>query len=171
MTTIIVCPLSHVRAVADERRPSHMITLLDPDEHVDTPPGLDPDRHLRLAVYDICEPAGGMIAPERAHVVQILDFGRGWDGQAPLLVHCWAGISRSTATAFMLACQLNPHAAEWDIAWRLRLAALHAYPNRKLVQLADQALERDGKMIAAVEAIGDNGFAVMGRPFDLPARF
>jgi predicted protein tyrosine phosphatase len=148
-----------------------MITLLDPDHLIDTPAGLKPHQHLRLAVYDISEPIEHMTPPEERHVQQILDFGRRWDEQAPLLVHCWAGISRSTATAFMLACERNPHASEHDIALRLRLAAPHALPNRKLVQLADDVLGRRGRMIDAVEAIGGNGFVPMGRAFDLPARF
>jgi predicted protein tyrosine phosphatase len=87
-------------------------------------------------------------------VLQILRFGRGWDERPPLLAHCFAGVSRSSATA-----------------WRLRRAAPHADPNRRLVQLADDVLERQGRMVDAVETIGDNGFVAMGRPFDLPARF
>ena len=169
--TIIVCPLSHVPAVIDERRPSHLITLLDPEQLIETPAGVEPDRHLRLAVYDICEPREHMTPPDAAHVHRILEFGRDWDAQAPMLIHCWAGISRSTATAFMLACARNPHADEEDIAWRLRRAAPHAYPNRQLVRLADEALGRGGRMTAAVEAIGDNGMVPMGQPFDLPSRF
>ncbi|HEY5410772.1 MAG TPA: hypothetical protein VIJ94_08590 [Caulobacteraceae bacterium] len=101
----------------------------------------------------------------------ILAFGRAWDGSKPLLVHCWARISRSTATAFMLACARNPQAGELDIARRLREAAPHAHPNRRLVQLADQALGRRGRLIRAIETIGDGNFATMGQPFELPARF
>jgi predicted protein tyrosine phosphatase len=169
--TIIVSPLSQIHDVIRARRPSHMITLLDPELLIDTPEGLRPDRHLRLAVYDISEPFEHMTPPHERHVHQILEFGRDWDERAPLLVHCWAGISRSTATAFMLACERNPHASEHDIAFRLRRAAPHALPNKRLVQLADEVLGREGRMIAAVEAIGGNGYVPMGRTFDLPARF
>jgi predicted protein tyrosine phosphatase len=168
---MIICPLSHIEEVVAEHRPSHMITLLDPDYPIDTPKGLSPDRHLKLGVWDICVPQEGMTPPAEGHVQQILAFGRDWPAEAPLLVHCWAGISRSTATAFMLACQRNPQAPELEIAWRLRIAAPHAYPNRQLVRLADAALARNGRMVEAVEAIGDNGLASMGRPFELPARF
>ncbi len=168
---ILVTPLSEIAAAIAEHRPSHMITLLDPDYLIDTPEGIAADRHLKLGIWDISNPAEGMSLAEPAHVERILDFGRGWDGAQPLLVHCWAGISRSTATAFMLACERNPQASEHDIARALRAAAPHAYPNRRLVRLADDALGRRGRMVEAVEAIGANNYAVMGRAFELPARF
>jgi predicted protein tyrosine phosphatase len=169
--TIIVSPLSQIRELILARRPSHLITLLDPEVLIDTPEGVEPDRHLRLAVYDVNEAVEHMTPPQERHVHQILEFARSWDERAPLLVHCWAGISRSTATAYMLACERNPHASEHDIAHRLRSAAPHALPNRRLVQLADEMLGREGRMIAAVEAIGGNGFVPMGRAFDLPTRY
>ena len=66
---------------------------------IDTPAGITPERHLRLGVNDIAEPIDGMVAPDESLVVQLLAFGRTWDESAPMLVHCWAGISRSTAGA------------------------------------------------------------------------
>ena len=171
--TIIVCPLRHVPEVAAARRPSHLISLLDPIyiETVPTPPDLPGHRHLRLAVDDISEPAPGMTAPEEHHVIRILDFGRDWDETRPLLVHCWAGISRSTAAAFILACERNPHAPERDIALRLRSVSSTASPNRLLVAQADDLLGRRGRMVDAAGAMGPHTFGFEGEPFDLPARF
>ena len=168
---ILVCPLSDIEAVIAEHRPSHMITLLDPEHVIPTPASLRKDRHLQLGVWDIARPAEGMTLAGPAQVDRILAFGQGWEGVRPLLVHCWAGISRSTAAAFMLACARNPQTSEIDIAWRLRRAAPHASPNRRLVELADEVMGREGRMIQAVEAIGGNGQAVMGRLFELPPRF
>jgi predicted protein tyrosine phosphatase len=170
--TIIVSPLSQIQAVIRARRPSHMITLLDPEHVIETPAGLQPERHLRLGVYDICMPYEHMTPPDERHVLDILEFGRGWtDESSPLLVHCFAGISRSTATAFMLACERNPHVAERDIALRLRRASSTAYPNRRMVALADDLLGRSGRMVDAVEAMGPNQTGWEGTPFDLPARY
>ncbi len=169
--TIIVSPLSRIHEVIASRRPSHLITLLDPNHQLDTPEGLQPDRHLKLGVNDISDAADGLVRPEEEHVLQILQFGRGWDETAPMLVHCWAGISRSTATAFILACERNPHAPEREIAWRLRQAASHAWPNRRLVALADDLLGREGRMVDAIGEIGPNNLELEGRPFDLPVRY
>ena len=65
---------------------------------------------------DITEPMDGYVAPSEAHVEQVLNFVRGWDRSAPLVIHCYAGISRSTASAFAAACALNPHRDEIEIA-------------------------------------------------------
>ena len=71
-----------------------------------------------------------------------------------MVIHCWAGISRSTAAALISLCALNPRCAEHLIARRLREASPTAYPNRLMIRLADAALGRKGRMVAAVEAIG-----------------
>ena len=97
--TIIVCGLGDVAATLAARRPSHMVTLLDPATMIATPGGLQAERHLKLAVNDIAEPAEGLVLPSEEVVRQLLEFGRGWDEAAPMLIHCWAGSSRSTPTA------------------------------------------------------------------------
>jgi len=171
--TIIVSPLIYVDAVMRARRPSHLISLLDPDHigTIATPGDLSTERHLRLGVSDICDPIEGLVMPEEQHVLQILAFGRDWDETSPMLVHCWAGVSRSTATAFILACERNPETPETEIAWRMRRSAGHACPNRRIVWLADDLLGRGGRMVDAVEAIGGGEAYIEGVPFDLPARY
>ena len=84
----------------------------------------------------------------------LLDFVRGWDRKAPLVVHCYMGISRSTASAFASVCALNPHRDETSIAQALRRASPTATPNIRIVSLADKLLGRKGRMIAAIENIG-----------------
>ena len=73
------------------------------------------DDHLRLFFNDIAAPAEGLIHPMPEHVVQILSFGSRWPRSAPLVVHCWAGISRSTAAAYMVACALAHARSEGSI--------------------------------------------------------
>lgn len=167
---LIVCGLAPLTEVIAARRPSHVITLLDPATLIETPRGIAPERHLRLGVNDICEAIEGMTPPDETTISRVLEFGRGWDETAPMVVHCWAGISRSTAAAFALACERSPEVGELEIARMMRAAAPHAYPNRRIVALADDMLGRGGRMVDAVEAIGDNGWVSSGVPFDLPVR-
>lgn len=167
---MIVCGLADIPAVIAERRPSHLITLLDPATMIETPEGFTPERHLRLGVNDIAAPMEGMTAPDEALVGQLMTFGDSWDASAPMLIHCWAGISRSTASAFAIACARNPQASEIAIARAMRSAAPHAYPNRRIVALADDWLGRQGRMVDAVEAIGGSGYVSLGTPFELAAR-
>lgn len=167
--TLIVCALSEVERIIAARRPSHLITLLDPASMIVTPAGLAAERHLRVGVNDIAEPMEGLIAPCERVVSDLIAFACDWDECAPMLIHCWAGISRSTAAAFAIACERSAPGKEADIARAMREAAPHAYPNRRIVALADAMLGRRGRMIAAVESIGMGEFAV-GFPFDLAAR-
>jgi predicted protein tyrosine phosphatase len=169
--TLIICALSQIHDVITSRRPSHMVTLLSPAEMIDTPKGLSPDRHLRIKVNDIAEDMPGLVAPDEAMVTRIVKFGAGWAADAPMLVHCWAGISRSTATAFILACERNPDVNEAVVAKALRAASRYATPNRRFVALADDLLGRKGRMVDAVAAIGQGEVTLESHTFDLPVRY
>ena len=116
---------------------------------------------------DITEVLDGFVAPGEHHVAQILAFVRGWDRSAPLVVHCYAGISRSTAGAFVAACALNPHRDEQQIAWDIRRASRTAQPNVAIVSIADRLLKRGGRMVRAIETIGPGHLATEGEPFRL----
>lgn len=164
--TLIVSPLRDVDTVVRFRRPSHLITLLDPHLMADAP-RFFPDRHLKLAVDDVWEPTAGRVLPSADLVDRILDFGRTWDAGSPLLVHCFAGVSRSTATAFILACEHNPDRAEADIAQALRKASSAATPNPLMIELADDMMGRKGRMVDAIAGIGKGVYSYPGSPFEL----
>jgi predicted protein tyrosine phosphatase len=166
---IYVAPLSLVQTTVAEANVSHLVTLINGETPIVTPPSIVPDRHLRLAMNDICEPQPGLVLPCEDHVSHLVRFAREWDRQAPLLIHCWAGISRSTAAAFISLCALNPAGSELELARTLRRASPTAYPNRLLVALADEILSRQGRMIAAVEDIGRGRIADEAEVFSLPA--
>jgi predicted protein tyrosine phosphatase len=167
--TIYVAPLSLVETTAAGARVSHLVTLINGETLISTPPGIGPDRPLKLAMNDICEPQPGLVVPCEEHVADLVRFSLAWDRQAPLLIHCWAGISRSTAAAFISLCALNPDVEELEVAQALRRASPTAYPNRRLVALADEALSRRGRMMAAVEHIGRGRIAEEAEVFALPA--
>jgi predicted protein tyrosine phosphatase len=82
-------------------------------------------------------------------------------------VHCYAGISRSTAAAFVTACALSPARTELQIAQELRQRSHTASPNRRIVSIADTLLGRSGRMVDAIDAIGPGAAAVEGIPFRL----
>jgi predicted protein tyrosine phosphatase len=171
--TIIVCPLSHAPGIARERRPSHVVSLLDP-ESLFPSLGYGCDRHLRIEVHDINAEAEGLDACCGLRMRRILDFVGDWDRSDPILIHCYAGISRSTATAYITACLHNPSADEEEIALALRAASPSAWPNKRFVALADAELARNGRMSRAIEAIGDgHDWRDIGEaaPFMLRARF
>jgi predicted protein tyrosine phosphatase len=171
--TIYVCPLSRAPHLAREQKVSHVVSLLDPG----TPfPVIDDigERHLCIEVHDIEEEMEGLDPLCGARVKRMLEFVSGWDRTAPILIHCYAGISRSTATAFITACAHNIDVDEEAIALALREASPSASPNRRFVAMADAELGRSGRMSRAIEKIGrgaswfDIGEAA---PFSIPSRF
>ncbi len=164
---IHVCSLARLRETVDGTGARHIISLIGDEATIDRPISVDPENHLWLRLHDISEPLDGYILPEEQHVLDLLTFVRGWDRRAPLVVHCYAGISRSTASAFTAVCALNPHRDEQIIAQALRRASPTATPNIRIVSLADRLLGRDGRMIAAIETIGRGAMAIEGTPFRL----
>ena len=82
-----------------------------------------------------------------------------------MLIHCWFGVSRSTAASFIAACLLRPDIDEMEHAEQLRRIAPFATPNALMVTLADKAMERQGKMVQAIKAIGRGAECSEGTPY------
>jgi predicted protein tyrosine phosphatase len=154
MPGILVTPLSSLEDAIESHRPSHIVTLLSPEHMIETPPGFAPERHLKLGVNDVSHPEAGENPPGRDHVDRLLAFSRDWDASQPLLIHCWAGISRSMAAAYAVLCDRFGPGREVEIALAIRKRAGHANPNLLLVGHADAALGRGGRMVEALKAMG-----------------
>jgi predicted protein tyrosine phosphatase len=164
---VVVCPLADVGDCIAAEAPARLISLFAPEGP--DPPTWTGGPHLLLRVHDIAEPQPGLIAPDAGLIDRLLAFAADWEEEAPLLIHCWFGISRSTAAAFIVLCAADPARPEREIALALRRAAPEATPNRLMVALADARLGRDGRMTEAIAAIGPGRFAPSGRPFSLQA--
>lgn len=164
---IIVCPLNKAEALATEHGARHAVSLLAPGTEYPVFTDMDAGRHLKLTFHDIVEPLDGHSPPTSADAEQLVAFLSGWDREAPLLIHCWAGISRSTAAAYTAMCLLQPEADEEDLAWDLRKASPSATPNGLIVSLADGLLGREGRMVHAITQIGRGADAFEGEPFFL----
>jgi predicted protein tyrosine phosphatase len=164
---IHVCSLARLHDTVRETGARHVVTLIKDISLVRRPGEIEVGNHLLLDMDDINEHIDGYVMPGEQHVDDMLRFVRRWDRKAPLVVHCYAGISRSTAGAFVAVCALNPHRDERQIARALRLASPTAYPNVRIVQLADRMLERNGRMVRAIEGIGRGEMAHAAVPFRL----
>jgi predicted protein tyrosine phosphatase len=151
---IFVCPLSRVAELVALHRPARVISLLDPDTVF---PELGPsyaDRHLRLRFHDITLPRENYTMPQAEHVAELLGFVATCDPAHSVLIHCYAGISRSTAAAYIASCAARPDADEHALAVTLRQTAPLSRPNGALVALADSILGRGGRMNAGIEITG-----------------
>ena len=162
---IHVCSLAALPDTVRATGASHILTVMANVDQVQRPASVLEANHLRVQVDDITEQMDGFVAPSEAHIEKVLNFVRGWDRGAPMVVHCYAGISRSTASAFAAACALNPHREEIAIARQIRAASPIAAPNRLIVSLADKVLGREGRMLRALDEMGPGSMMVEGRPF------
>jgi len=122
---------------------------------------------LQLTFHDIAGPQPGLQPVTAADVERLLGFAESWPATAPLLIQCWAGVSRSPAAAYAVGCAIRGAGEEAALAAALRRAAPFATPNRRLIALADAALGRDGRMIAAIAAIGRGAETSTGATFSL----
>ena len=173
--------ISSLRDVHDahaQSNPAKVVSLLSPGSDFPSFEGYATDKHIRVEVNDILEDMGERPAPGENHVETLVSFLKAWAPDDPLLVHCWAGMSRSTATALIAACLHNPDADEAVIGDALAAASPTAFPNTRIVAIADEMLGRSGRMARAAEKIraDENRIAkiyetVEARPFFIPARF
>jgi predicted protein tyrosine phosphatase len=164
---IIVGSLRQVDALIERHMPSHVITLLAPGSEVPLCATIPPHKRLTLLFHDLAAPMPPLSSPDQGTIQQLLDFAAGWDERAPLLVHCWAGVSRSPAAAFILACARSTPGQEHAIAQRLRRASPFATPNALMIALADAALAREGRMIEAIKQISRGADCGEGVSFTL----
>jgi predicted protein tyrosine phosphatase len=134
---------------------SHLLSILDPEhpELADFEPSTA-RRRLILRFHDVIVPTPGSVSPEPTHVEAILEFGRKLPDADPahLLVHCHAGVSRSTAAMTALLAQAHPDVAEADILEHVRSIRPQTWPNSLMIAFADRLLGRGGRLLAALPA-------------------
>lgn len=135
---------------------THVLSILDPDHPEPSDfAAYGPHKRLTLRFDDIISQDQGDALPERHHIEALLEFGKGLAGSIGdplehLLVHCHAGISRSTASMAILLAEARPEADEDSIFAHIREIRAQAWPNSRMVGMADDLLGRDGKLVAAL---------------------
>jgi predicted protein tyrosine phosphatase len=168
MPVVHVCPLSQILPTVTAAGASHLVSVINDGTLVTRPESIAPENHLFLGMNDIVEPMDGYVLPAEEHVSELIAFIGRWDQSRPIVVHCFAGISRSTAAAFITLCVTRPARDEREMARALRQASPLATPNARLIAVADHLLGRNGRMVAAIEEIGRGDAAVENVPFALP---
>lgn len=166
MSKIHVCPLSDLDATLASSGARHMVSLMGPGKASTRPEKIN-GRFLAMEFHDIGEPREGLSPPTSEHIEQLLQFFDAWDGQSDMLVHCWMGVSRSTAAAAIALAQHNPAGDMDQLAQRLRKASPIATPNPLMISIADDLLQLNGRLRAAIAAIGRGAEASQGQPFAL----
>jgi predicted protein tyrosine phosphatase len=137
---------------------SHVLSILDPDWPVPEAFGAFGEHaKLELRFHDVIEPFPGIEPPRVEHVARLLEFGRDLIAEprpgAHLLVHCHAGVSRSTASMALILAQALPRVpGEAVLAEVLRIRP-QAWPNLRILEIGDALLSRGGALVAAVRGV------------------
>ena len=113
------------------------------------PKGYDnAERKVRFLIADVNTEEGATEEDVRG-IIELAEQLRSESGT--LLIHCEAGVSRSTATALIIyACWLGP-GREDEAMERVVTQRPFAIPNRRIVALADDLLALDGRLLQARE--------------------
>jgi predicted protein tyrosine phosphatase len=154
---ITVCGLEELAGHA-ERQVSHVLSILDPEQPEPEAFGAYGEHaRLELKFHDVIQETPGVKAPQPEHVAQILAFGRDILSSPAnprhLLVHCHAGISRSTGSMTLLLAQAQPQLSASEILAQVVHIRPKAWPNIRILELGEQQLNRPGEFTGAVGAV------------------
>ena len=136
-------------------RITHVLSILDPGwPEPELLSGFGIDRRLRLRFHDVIESQPGWIAPERWDVELLLAFSRdlSTSQETHLLVHCHAGVSRSTAAATLVIAQTCPDRPAEEVLREVARLRPRAWPNLRILELGDEILVRHGEIVEAARA-------------------
>ena len=134
---------------------THVLSILDPGwPEPDSLSRFDINRRLRLRFHDVIESQPGWIAPERWDVELLLAFSRDLAAskEAHLLVHCHAGVSRSTAAATLVMAQTCPDRPAAEVLQEVVRLRPRAWPNLRILEFGDEILGRHGEIVEAARA-------------------
>jgi predicted protein tyrosine phosphatase len=138
---------------------SHVLSILDPDWPVPEAFGAFGEHaKLDLRFHDVIDEQGAdIIAPRQNHVTDLLAFGRTVleepQAHAHLLVHCHAGVSRSTAAMTLILAQALPDIPAARIFEEVLNVRPQAWPNLRILEIGDAQLNRCGELVAGVAGI------------------
>jgi predicted protein tyrosine phosphatase len=162
---VAVCPLSKLNETLASSGAKRVISLLSSDTQIELPEGISKKDHLILRFNDIVEPKAGLVSPSEQHVLELVKFAQEWDWATPLLIHCWAGISRSPAAAAVVALALTPAREDQELAFTMRGLSGSITPNIMMINIADRLLNRGNRFTQAFRSIGRGEDAFEGNPF------
>ena len=137
--SIHICSLSAAREI-DHSIYDGIITIEDSFE--EDPLRIDPNicPQLVLCFDDISRPVDDYILPEKKHIQKALKFADNIDGGS-LLIHCFAGVSRSSGIALAIIAQGLGIGKEKKAVKELQRINPCCMPNKLVVWLADEVLE------------------------------
>lgn len=133
--------LSEANEMKKQGIPDKIVSLVDPA----AARNLEPDsNHLVIPMHDIDQPMTGWIYPTEDHVREVLEFAKSIKEDDNVLVHCHAGVSRSTAMAIGILIDRGMTAKEAvEYVFEIRDCA---WPNSLIIEILDKELNQNGEL-------------------------
>lgn len=139
------------------RGATHVVTLLHSRERnqLFLPSKFNRENWLFLDMDDVISEKAEA-APKKEQVERLLEWTNKLPSDAHLVIHCYAGVSRSTAAALAVKVQeLGVDRVSEAINWLLE-ARPQACPNPVITKFADELLNAKGELHAAAEEVANN---------------
>lgn len=159
MPVFTVCSKSQAKRVAKRFEATHLLSLLDPHTSMWKPNSILPQNWL-IQFFEDEEDLGGSNPPTMIQAEWILEWGRALPPEARVVVHCHAGVSRSTATALALWLQANGQELDNPLqdarAWLAEVRPFSC-PNMLLASMFDDLLSLKGEFVKMCDDIGNEG--------------
>ncbi len=149
VAALSICAMHDVHEAMDQIAATHLLSMLDHGTRVETPDHLHPRHHLHMHFSDTDDPSDPT-APTIDHIREINSWANDVPEDGRIVIHCYMGISRSTAVALGL---MSRHMAPEDAADRLLKIRPQAAPNRLIVAHWDEILGMDGTLKAAADTL------------------
>jgi len=165
-----ICRACDLSTLSGEISPDRILSIAEPGFRNPTPAGMQSERHHHLNFDDIVESLPGYLEPSDHHVGEIMDLATRLLDTDRILVHCQAGISRSSAAALIILSVRNP-GHERAIATQLRAEGPWFVPNRLMVAIADRLIGRGSLLSAALISMGPPSAVLNGKPVRFPLRW
>jgi predicted protein tyrosine phosphatase len=151
---LTICGIDEL-GLHSEERVTHVLSILDPGwPDIEAFGAFDPHQRLELRFHDVIDAGPGWVAPDREDVERLLAFGCELTRarETHLLVHCHAGVSRSTAAATLIVAQTRPDRPAERALFEVVRQRPHAWPNLRILELGDALLGRRGEIVNAARA-------------------
>jgi predicted protein tyrosine phosphatase len=152
---IFVCQRSAVSQKTRQVGATHVLSLLDPgSKRPFLHPHTDPNNWRLFHFEDVLE-EHETNSPTREHVAEILQWGRALPNDAVVLVHCEAGVSRSTAAALALLVQHHGIDKIDECIQLLLDVRPFSCPNPLITRFADEQLGCNGELHKKAEVVAN----------------
>ena len=148
---LTICGVSEL-PVQEGKRWTHVISIwdkafLDDSWCREQIKKIAPHAQLLFSFFEDTSDPGHPDGPLPRDVKRILHFTSQLPARAKVLVHCRAGVSRSTAIAYAILCQHSPPGMEMENLLHVQSLRDLVMPNRLIVKFADKVLKRKGGML------------------------